>query len=106
MAKRQDARFNLRLPATFYGDREGAGTVSHLSKAGCHLSSCTQMQPGNELTLHLYIHERDRPIVVGQTAVPWVNGSEFGLAFISFQNKEQHRLDPFLDARSAREDET
>jgi hypothetical protein len=103
MALGQDSRFNLSLPATFYGDQEGVGTVTNLSRAGCQMNSGTQMHPGNELTLHLYIHEGDRPIVVDRTAVRWVNGNEVGLSFVSFQNAEQARLDKFLDAQSGRE---
>jgi len=99
-------RFHYRLPASYYGDREGVGTVSKLSRFGCRLNSGTQMQPGNELTLHLYIRDGDRPLVIDRTAVRWSNGSEAELLFLFVQNEERDRLSKFLTAQSATKDKT
>jgi hypothetical protein len=78
----------------------GDGTVVDLSESGLGLRGDTPVQVGMEVTLFLYLPDRDEPLSVMESTVVWSAGSLFGVIFRDLSLPDVERLQSFLHAQS------
>ena len=79
----------------------GDGTVVDLSESGLGLRGDIPVQVGMEVTLFLYLPDRDEPLSVLESRVVWSAGSLFGVMFNDLNLPDVERLRSFLLAQSA-----
>lgn len=96
MKPRKAQRFRLRFRIFFSGGTvEGEGTVTDISKTGCKVECDTEVQPGIDLELHVFLPDHNWPMKVEQATVRWVRGRTFGLEFTNLRPTERERLRRF-----------
>jgi hypothetical protein len=74
----------------------GDGTVVDLSESGLSLRGDVPVQVGMELTLFLYLPDRDEPLSILESKVVWSTGSLFGVTFSDLSLPDVERLRSFL----------
>lgn len=78
----------------------GDGTVVDLSENGLALRGDIPAQAGMELTLFLYLPDRDELLSVMESRVAWSTGSLFGVMFNDLDVPDVERLRSFLHSES------
>jgi len=78
----------------------GDGTVVDLSESGLGLRGDTPVQAGMEVTLFLYLPDRDEPLSILESMVAWSAGSLFGVMFKDLSLPDVERLRAFLHTQS------
>jgi len=78
----------------------GDGTVVDLSESGLCLRGNSPVQVGMELTLFLYLPDRDEPLSILESRVVWSAGSLFGVLFNDLNLPDVERLRSFLHTQS------
>lgn len=78
----------------------GDGTVVDLSESGLGLRGDTPVQVGMEVTLFLYLPDRDEPLSILESKVVWSAGSLFGVLFNDLNLPDVERLRSFLHTQS------
>ena len=94
--RRNYPRYEVQLPVLFNGDREGSGTIKDLSVNGSLIVSPTQVEPGDHLSLWLYLPHEAVPILIEGAEVRWSADERFGVSFLTLQPHEQIRLFQYL----------
>lgn len=74
----------------------GDGTVVDLSESGLGLRGDVPVQVGMELTLFLYLPDRDEPLSILDSKVVWSAGPLFGVMFSDLSLPDVERLRSFL----------
>ncbi len=80
----------------------GDGTVVDLSRGGLGIRGNHPVKAGMELTLFLYLPDRDDPLFVFEACVARTNGRQFGVQFKRLNLREGKRLQAFLLAQLGR----
>ncbi len=78
----------------------GDGTVVDLSESGLGLRGDIPVQVGMEVTLFLYLPDRDEPLSILESTVVWSTGLLFGVMFKDLSLPDVERLRSFLHAQS------
>ena len=78
----------------------GDGTIADLSESGLSLRGDTLVAVGMELTLFLYLSDRDEPLSILESTVVWSAGSLFGVIFNDLSLSDGERLRSFLHPHS------
>jgi Tfp pilus assembly protein PilZ len=78
----------------------GDGTVVDLSRGGLGIRGNQPVKAGMELTLFLYLPDKEDPLFIVQTQVAWVHGHRFGVQLQHMTAREEHRLHRFLQSLS------
>ena len=78
----------------------GDGTVVDLSETGLGLRGDIPVQAGMELTLFLYLPDRDEPLSILESTVVWSTGLLFGVIFNDLSLPDGERLRSFLHTQS------
>ncbi len=78
----------------------GDGTVVDLSESGLGLRGDIPVQAGMEVTLFLYLPDRDEPLSILESTVVWSTGLLFGVMFKDLSLPDVERLRSFLHAQS------
>ena len=78
----------------------GDGTVVDLSETGLGLRGDIPVQVGMELTLFLYLPDRDEPLSILESTVVWSTGLLFGVIFNDLSLQDGERLRSFLHTQS------
>ncbi|MBS0154715.1 MAG: PilZ domain-containing protein [Nitrospira sp.] len=78
----------------------GDATVVDLSEGGLGLRGDIPVQIGMELTLFLYLPDRDEPLSILESTVVWSAGSLFGVTFRDLSLSDGERLRSFLHTQS------
>jgi hypothetical protein len=78
----------------------GDGTIVDISESGLGLRGDTPVQMGMELTLFLYLPDRDEPLSVMESTVVWSTGLLFGVIFTDLSLPDGERLRSFLHTQS------
>jgi hypothetical protein len=78
----------------------GDGTVVDLSENGLGIRGDIPVQMGMELTLFLYLPDREEPLFVLEGRVAWSTGTLFGVVLDELCLRDGDRLRPFLHAQS------
>ena len=78
----------------------GDGTVVDLSETGLGLRGDIPVQVGMELTLFLYLPDRDEPLSILESTVVWSAGLLFGVIFNDLSLQDGERLRSFLHTQS------
>ena len=78
----------------------GDGTVLDLSENGLSIRGDVPLQMGMELTLFLYLPEREEPLFVLEGRVAWSTGTLFGVVLDELCVRDGDRLRSFLQAQS------
>ena len=78
----------------------GDGTIVDLSESGLGLRGDIPVQVGMELTLFLYLPDRDEPLSILESTVVWNAGSLFGVIFNDLSLPDGERLRSFLHSQS------
>lgn len=95
--KRQYARHQIELPASFSGDELSArGVVTDLSFGGCKVESPAVALPGDFLGILIDVPGRNEPLEIELAVVRWSIGQAFGVEFIRMKPKQQVLLQGML----------
>lgn len=78
----------------------GDGTVVDLSESGLALRGDIPVQVGMEVTLFLYLPDRDEPLSILDSRVIWSAGSLFGVMFNDLNLPDVEKLRSFLHTQS------
>ncbi|MBL8074205.1 MAG: PilZ domain-containing protein [Nitrospira sp.] len=78
----------------------GDGTVVDLSESGLGLRGDIPVQVGMEVTLFLYLSDRDEPLSILESKVVWSAGLLFGVMFTDLTLPDVARLRSFLRTHS------
>lgn len=78
----------------------GDGTVVDMSRGGLGVRGNQPVKVGMDLTLFLYLPDKEDPLFVVQTQVAWVQGHRFGVQLQHMPTREEHRLHRFLHSFS------
>lgn len=78
----------------------GDGTVVDMSQGGLGVRGNQPVKVGMDLTLFLYLPDKEDPRFVVQTQVAWVQGHRFGVQLQHMTAREEHRLHRFLQSFS------
>lgn len=78
----------------------GDGTVLDLSEGGLGIRGDIIVQPGMELTLFLYLPDRDEPLFIVEGKVAWSDGTLFGVSLDELSLRDIDRLRSFLCTQS------
>jgi Tfp pilus assembly protein PilZ len=78
----------------------GDGTVVDMSRGGLGVRGNQPVKVGMDLTLFLYLPDKEDPLFVVQTQVAWVHGHRFGVQLQHMSVQEEHRLHLFLQSFS------
>jgi PilZ domain len=78
----------------------GDGTIVDLSESGLGLRGDIPVPVGMELTLFLYLSDRDEPLSILESTVVWSAGSLFGVIFNDLSLSDGERLRSFLHTQS------
>jgi len=96
-----ELRCSPRVPVlcrlTYSGVSEGTlivgeGGVVDLSQEGCGIQGNRSVRTGMLLTLCMYFIDSERPIILEEVRVVWVEGERFGVQSLSIRDTEQERL--------------
>ena len=82
----------------------GDGMVTDLSHHGMSIRGNTQVAPGMELTIFLYLPDGQDPLFVMETKVAWASGRRFGVEILKMNLRERNRLRYFLCSNLAHSD--
>lgn len=102
---RSEQRRGDRIPLSFglmYSGLDGSdvimgdGTVVDMSRGGLGVRGNQPVKVGMDLTLFLYLPDKEDPLFVVQTQVAWVQGHRFGVQLQHMPVREEHRLHLFL----------
>ena len=99
MDLRRHYRFTVRFQSMFSGPKlnESFGTVVNLSEGGCSIQTDSQVYPGMQLSLRLYLPNEDEPIRIEQAAVHWNQVGEIGLGFVTVSPSDRERLSHLIE---------
>jgi hypothetical protein len=98
MKPRQHPRFVTQFPATFTGDHDGEGLLVNLSMSGCCITKSNVRVSGKAiLRVHLFVAFQGPAITVEGAVARWSAGDSFGLNFLVITEKEQRRLEQYLE---------
>ncbi len=78
----------------------GDGTIVNLTENGLGLRGDIPVPVGMELTLFLYLSDRDEPLSILESTVVWGAGSLFGVMFHDLSLPDAERLRSFLHSQS------
>ncbi len=78
----------------------GDGTIVDLSESGLGLRGDIPVPVGMELTLFLYLSDRDEPLSILESTVVWSAGLLFGVIFNNLSLSDEERLRSFLHTHS------
>ncbi len=78
----------------------GDGTVVDLSENGLGIRGDSPVQMGMELTLFLYLPDREDPLFVLEGRVAWSAGTLFGVVLDELCVRDGERLRSFLHTQS------
>ena len=78
----------------------GDGTIVNLSESGLCLRGDIPVPVGMELTLFLYLSDRDEPLSILESKVVWSAGLLFGVMFTDLTLPDVARLRSFLRTHS------
>ena len=78
----------------------GDGTVLDLSENGLSIRGDISLQMGMELTLFLYLPDREDPLFILEGRVAWSTGTLFGVVLDELCVRDGDRLRSFLQAQS------
>jgi len=94
MELRKYPRFPVQFRSSFSSAQVvgGEGKGIDLSLRGCRVESNTEVQPGANLVLRIYMPGHDSPIEVDVATVRWTRGKQFGLEFMNMVAEERERL--------------
>ena len=79
----------------------GDGSVVDLSENGLGIRGDVPVQAGMELTLFLYLPEREEPLFILEGKVAWSTSALFGVVLDDLSLRDGDRLRSFLHAQSA-----
>lgn len=74
----------------------GDGTVVDISRGGLGVRGNQPVKIGMDLTVFLYLPDKEDPLFVIQATVAWTRGYQFGLQFQGVPAREECRLHRFL----------
>ncbi len=99
--RRRQVRRNLSFGLMYSGVSGedvliGDGTVVDLSESGLGLRGDVPVQADMELTLFLYLPDRDEPLSILESKVVWNAGPLFGVIFNDLSLPDVERLRSFL----------
>jgi hypothetical protein len=78
----------------------GDGTVIDMSGGGLGIRGNQLVKVGMDLTLFLYLPDKEDPLFTVQAQVAWVHGHRFGVQLQHMTAREEHRLQRFLQSLS------
>lgn len=96
--KRNNRRYDVKLPLTFSGRVNGMGMVRNLSKGGCQMECLADITNQDVLTLHLTLSLDDAPLTIDAASVRRCTEQLFSVAFLVMDTKEQARLKLYLSS--------
>lgn len=74
----------------------GDGTALNLSPGGLGIRGTRPVKAGMELTLFLYLPDKEEPLFIALAYVAWASGHQFGVHLDQTNPGERGRLDRFL----------
>lgn len=82
----------------------GDGTALDLSSGGLGIQGNRPVKTGMDITLFLYLPDKEEPLFIVQACVAWASGQRFGLRLDKMSAPERNRLHRFLKtfSRSSR----
>jgi len=78
------------------GKQVNEGRVLDLSGGGCLVESSVSVKVGDNLQLRLSLPGPELPMRVPRAAVRWTKGFQFGVEFLSLEEKDRVRLTHLL----------
>lgn len=97
---RRQSRFPVSWPVLYRGDALLAeGTVLDLTQIGWRIAGAMPVRPGMQLTLAVWVPEKQEPLRVERATVLWVNGCEFAIEAHEMAPGDQMWVSDFLSRK-------
>jgi len=99
MERRQHRRVPAQLKSLLLGNsHEVEGVTLDLSIGGARIESEIDVFPGKQIQVRLVVPGEEKPLLIDQALVRWVDEDTFGIEFLKVNQERRDDLEELVDA--------